>query len=106
MVYHGDLRTANVLRKCKVLLKLTSSKTLALNEVLHVPNIRVNLVFVTLLGKFGIKMSFESDKIVITKNNVFVGKEYCNHGLFVLNVDNEMNENPSSFAYLLDSIDL
>jgi len=106
MVYHGDLRLANVLRKCKILLKLTLSKTLALNEVLHVPNIRVNLVFVTLLGNFGIKMSFESDKIVMTKNNVFVGKEYCNHGLFVLNVANEWMKNTFSSTYLLNFIDL
>jgi len=40
------------------------------------------------------------------KNNVFVGKRYCYHGLFVLNVANEMNGHASSSAYLLDSIDL
>ena len=101
-----DSRTANVVGKYKVLLKLTSGKTLALNEVLHVPNIRANLVSIALLGKFRIKVSIESNKIVMTKNNVLWGKGYCNHGLFVLNVDNEMNENPSCFAYLLDSIDL
>ena len=31
-------------------------------------------------------MSFEFYKIVMTKNNVFVEKEYCDSGLFVLNV--------------------
>ena len=56
------------------MLKLTSGKTLALNEVLHVPNIRGNLVFVALLGKEWVKVSFEYDKIVMIKNNVFVGK--------------------------------
>jgi len=58
-------------------------KTLALNNVLHVPNIRTNLIFVALLSKVGIKVSFKSDKIVMTKNNVFVGKSYCDKGLFV-----------------------
>jgi hypothetical protein len=106
VVYLGDSRTTNVLGKGKVILKLTSGKTLVLNEVLHVPNIRANLVSVAVLGKFGIKVSFESDKIVMTKNNVFVGKGYCNHGLFVLNVAENMNENASSSAYLLDSYDL
>nr|KYP65231.1 hypothetical protein KK1_011463 [Cajanus cajan] len=43
---------------------------LALNNVLHVPSIRVNLVSIALLGKVGVKVSFESDKIVMTKNNV------------------------------------
>jgi len=32
VVYLGDSRTANVLRKCKVFLKLTSGKTLALKK--------------------------------------------------------------------------
>lgn len=60
--------------KEKVFLKLTSGKTLVMTNVLHVPSIRVNLVSVSLLGKVGIKMSFESDKIIMTKNNVFCGK--------------------------------
>ena len=72
---------------------MTLDKTLTLNEVLCVPNIRENLIFVALLREFRIKVSFESDKIVMTMNNVYVGKCYCNHGLFVLNVANEMNEN-------------
>ena len=67
VVYLGDSHTAQVLGKGKVMLKLTSGKTLALNNVLHVPNIRENLVSVALLGKVGVKVSFESDKIVKTK---------------------------------------
>jgi len=59
-----------VLGKGKVLLKLVSGKTLALSDVLHVPSIKVNLILVALLGKVGVKMSFESDKIVMTKNNI------------------------------------
>ena len=78
VVYLGHSHTAHVLGKCKVMLKLTSGKTLALNEVLHVPNIRANLVSVAVLGKVGVKVSFESHKIVMIKNNVFVGKRFCN----------------------------
>ena len=59
-----------------------------------------------LLGKIRVKVSFEFDKIVMTKNNIFVKKGYCNQGLFVLNIDNVMNENASSFVYLLDFIDM
>ena len=29
---------------------------------------------------------FDSEKIVLTKNDVFVGKGYCNQGLFMSNV--------------------
>ena len=101
----GDSRTGNAFEKYKVL-KLISSKTLALNEVLHVPNIKANLVSISLLGKIKIKVLIEFDKIVMTKNNVLWGKWYCNHVLFVLNIANEMNENASSSTYLPDFIDL
>ena len=50
VVYLSDSHTTQVLGKCKVMLKLTLRKTLALNEVLHVANIRVNLVSIALLG--------------------------------------------------------
>jgi len=79
-VYLGDWRITLVQGKEKVLLKLTFGKTLALNYVLHVPSIRVNFVSVTFLGKVGVKISFESDKIIMTKNNVFVVKGYCDQG--------------------------
>jgi hypothetical protein len=79
VVYLEDSRIANVLGKGKVLLKLTLGKTLALNEMMHVPNIRANLVSMALLGKFRIKVLFKFDKIVMTKNNVFMGKGYYNH---------------------------
>ena len=59
VVYLSDSHIAQVLGKGKVKLKLTSGKTLALNDVLHVPNIRANLVLAALLGKVGVKVSFE-----------------------------------------------
>ena len=91
LIYLSDSRTAAVSGKGKVMLKLTSGKTLALSDVLHVPNIRTNLISVALLSKVGIKVSFESDKIIMTKNNVFVGKCYCDKGLFVLNIAEVMH---------------
>ena len=43
----------------------------------------------------------------MTKNEVFVGKGYCSGELFKLNVLNIINnENVSSSAYVVDSIDL
>ena len=38
----------------------------------------------------------------MTKNNVFVGKAYCDQGLFVLNVFEVINENAYFFAHLID----
>ena len=90
-VYLGDFRTTQVQGNGKVMLKLISGKTLALNDVLHVPSMRANLIFVALLGKAGVKISFKSDKIVMARNNIFVGKGNCNQGLFVLNVSKIIN---------------
>ena len=106
VVYLGDSHTAQVLGKGKVMLKLTSGKTLALNNVLHVPNIRANLVSVVLSEKVGVKVSFEFDKIIMTKNNVFMRKEFCNQRLFVLSISEVINGNASSSAYLVDSYDI
>ncbi|XP_075077172.1 uncharacterized protein LOC142163917 [Nicotiana tabacum] len=50
-VYMGDSTTAKVMGKGKILLKLTSEKTLALNNVLYVPSLRRNLVSGALLNK-------------------------------------------------------
>ena len=85
-VFMGDSRSSSVIGKGKVLLNLTSGKVLALNDVLHVPDSRWNLVSMPLLEKAGVKIMFESDKIMLTKNDVFVGKTYCNQGLFMLNI--------------------
>ena len=49
IIYMGNSATAGVCGKGKILLKLTSGKTLALNNVLYVPSMRRNLVSGALL---------------------------------------------------------
>ena len=79
----------------------------ALSDVLHVPNIRWNLVSISLLGKARVRILFDSDIIVLTKNDAFVGNGYCNQGLFMLNVSDIINNNTSSsFAYIVDYCDI
>ena len=72
----GNSATSIVEGKGKVVLKLTSGKELTLNEVLYVPDIRKNLVSGSLLSKHGFRMVFESDKVVLTKSGMYVGKGY------------------------------
>ncbi|KAK4404477.1 Retrovirus-related Pol polyprotein from transposon TNT 1-94 [Sesamum angolense] len=80
-VFMGNSTTAGVLGKGKILLKLTSGKTLALIDVLYVPSLRRNLVS----GRKG----------------------YSSDGLFVLNTIPVMfNKNSSNSAYLIESIDV
>ncbi|KAK4397915.1 hypothetical protein Sango_1267000 [Sesamum angolense] len=74
-VFMGNSTTVGVLDKGKILLKLTSDKILALIDVLYVSSLRRNLVSGSLLNKAGLKIVLESDKVIITKNNNFVGKE-------------------------------
>ena len=45
-----------------ILLKLTSGKVIALSDVLHVQDIRWNLVLVSLLRKARVRIMFDSDK--------------------------------------------
>lgn len=56
--------------------KMTFGKLLTLNKVLHVPTIRRNLVSVEQLIKNGFKLVLVSEKTVIIKNNMFLGKDY------------------------------
>ena len=50
-VFMGDSRSSPVVGEGNVLLKLTSGKILSLTDVLHVPQIRWNLISVSLLEK-------------------------------------------------------
>ena len=60
----------------------------------------------SLLSKKGFRLVFESDKFVLTKSGIYVGKGYMSNGLFKMNVmtivSDFNNENTSS-AYMLES---
>lgn len=87
----------------KVLLKITSGKVVTLNKVSYVPKLRKNLVSIPGLTKNGFKCVFVSDKVVISKNDMYVGKDYLNDGLFKFNVIAvDMNKDFAS-SYLLES---
>ena len=66
-LFMGNSRSSPVIGKGKVLLKMTSKKVLTLFYVLHIPDIRWNLVSVSLLGKAEVRIMFDSDKIVLTR---------------------------------------
>ena len=53
---------------------MTSEKELTLTNVLYVPEIRKDLVFGSLLSKNGFKIIFESDKFILSKREMYVGK--------------------------------
>ncbi|KAK9733253.1 hypothetical protein RND81_04G054700 [Saponaria officinalis] len=101
----GNSSSAVITGKAKIFLKLTFGRTLALSNVLHVPTLRRNLVSCALLNKAGVKLVFEAGKVVMSRNEDFVGKGYLCGGLFVLNVDSPIiNNNASTSTYIAESI--
>ncbi|GJR53572.1 retrovirus-related pol polyprotein from transposon TNT 1-94 [Tanacetum coccineum] len=69
-LYMGNSATADIKGEGDVVLKMTSEKELKLTNVLYVPEIRKNLVSGWLLNKFGFHLVFESDKFVLSKNQI------------------------------------
>lgn len=85
-VYMGNSSNSKVLNKGNILLKLSSSKILSLNNVLYVPALHRNLISCGLLNKANIKLIFESNKLVLSRNGNYVGKGYLSGGLFVIKI--------------------
>lgn len=105
-VYLGDFYSALVVGKGKFLLELTFGKSLVLNNALHVPSIRYNLVSMFMLGMTNVKVSFKGYKVVITMGGTSIENEYSSNELFKINVlDISMNKNVSS-AYIVESFNL
>ncbi|KAH1082979.1 hypothetical protein J1N35_022740 [Gossypium stocksii] len=104
-VHMGNLSISEILAKGKLLLKLTSGKTLALNNVLYVPSLYRNLIISGLLNKVGIKLVFESNKLVLSRNRDYVKNGYLCGGLFV--IETMFNNNKViTFAYIVESFDM
>ncbi|XXG85845.1 hypothetical protein AAC387_Pa11g0861 [Persea americana] len=102
-LFMGNFATSKVESQGQVVLKMTSGKELTLNNVLHVPDIRKNLLSGSLLSKKGSKLVFESDKFVLTKSEMYVGKGYMSDGLFKMNVMTIVHNKNKSSAYMLES---
>ena len=105
----GNSSSSKVEGQGKVVLKMTSGKELTLNDGLHVPKIRKNLVSGSLLSKKGFKLVFVSEKFILTKNGMYVGKGYMSNGIFKMNVmtvvppTKNINNKNTSPAYMLES---
>ncbi|GKC94260.1 zinc finger, CCHC-type containing protein, partial [Tanacetum coccineum] len=67
-------------------LKFSCGKIISLFNVLHVPNIRKNLVSNSVLNNCGYKQVIESNKFVLSKHGVFIGFGYLSNHMFRLNI--------------------
>ena len=103
----GNEGRSKVFGKGSVELLFTSGRKITLANVLHVPDMNRNLVSGDLLRKPGIKSVYESGKLILSRNGAFIGKGYSSDGMVKLCiVDNGINNNNVSFAYMLDSVSL
>ncbi|GJS38074.1 zinc finger, CCHC-type containing protein [Tanacetum coccineum] len=89
ILYMGNESTALVHGRGCVDLKFSSWKIVSLFNVLHVPNIRKNLVSSSVLNNYGYKQVIESTKFVLSKHGVFIGFGYLSNHMFRLNIIND-----------------
>ena len=73
-----------IMGKENILLKFNSGKLLSLSNVLCVPSLRGNLVSGILFNKAELRTVVGDNRVVISRNGVFVGKGCLNGSLFVL----------------------
>ena len=57
-----------------------------MNDVLHVPDIRTNLISGSILSNKGFRMIFDLDKFILTKGGMYLGKGYLVDCVFNANV--------------------
>jgi len=101
-VLMGNHNSTKVLRKRTIKLNFTSGQKLFLINLFHVPEIRKNLVFASLLSKKRFKIVLESDKVSVTKSGMFVEKGYSCDDMFKFSI-NKIN---IISAYIVDSTSL
>ncbi|GKB98397.1 zinc finger, CCHC-type containing protein [Tanacetum coccineum] len=85
----GNESTTPVHGRGCVDLKFSSGKIVSLFNVLHVLNIRKNLVSSSVLNNYGYKQVIESNKFVLSKHGVFIGFGYLTNQMFKLNIVND-----------------
>ncbi|WVZ87018.1 hypothetical protein U9M48_033720 [Paspalum notatum var. saurae] len=85
-VLMGNGSAASILGTGTVDLKFTSGKIVQLKNVQHVPSMNKNLVSGSLLLRDGFKVVLESNKVVVSRHGLFIGKGYVSGGLFRLSL--------------------
>ncbi|GJT55389.1 zinc finger, CCHC-type containing protein [Tanacetum coccineum] len=79
ILHMGNESTALVHGRGCVDLRFSYEKIVSLFNVLHVPNIRKNLVSSSVWNNYGYKQVIESNKFVLSKHGVFIGFGYLSN---------------------------
>jgi hypothetical protein len=102
-VLMGNHNSTKVHGKGTIEMQFTYGKKLILTNVFHVPKMKKNLVSANLLCKKGIKVVIEFDKLILSKNEIFIGKSYSCDGMFKLSI---INKAISHSSYIVESSSL
>ena len=104
----GNDGRSKVLGIGNVEIVFASGKRVTLTNVFHVSKMNRNLASEDLLGKPGIKSVFESGKLILSHNGMFVSKGYSSAGMVKLctNDNVSINNKSVSSTYIVDSITL
>ncbi|CDY56387.1 BnaCnng30200D [Brassica napus] len=93
---------SSVIEGCgEVKLALTFGQEIILINVKYVPDMRKNLISGSLLSKAGFVVTFESDKFVLKKNDIFLGKGFVEDGLVKMCIKTVLFTNEPN-AYLVE----
>ena len=102
-----DDSTRELKGTARIDLRMTSGKVLTLQDVLHVPSLWRNLISESSFFRAGYRIVKESNKFIISKSNIFFGKDFVCDGLFRLNVINPSDNKISiSIALNIESFDI
>lgn len=75
---------AEVMNVGTILLKLTSGKSLTLQNVKHMPVVKKNMIYGSLLSKAGLIMDISASQMVMSYKGNYFGKVFCIKGMFKL----------------------
>ena len=102
VLYMGNTSTIDIKGIGQVQFVFTSKKSVTINDVYYVLEVRKNLISGFLLNKFGFKQVYEVDNYILSTGSVFVGKGYAGSDMFKLNVITTSSENRmNDYAYML-----
>jgi hypothetical protein len=110
-LYIRNLSIFKVLGVEKAILKMTLKKLLTLNNMLHVVDIKIDLIFGSLWRKNSFKFIFESDKYILFKNKMLIGNWCFSDVIFkmsvmtIITMDEKSNNNTSS-SHMFESCDM
>jgi len=106
VIFMDNTSTIDVKGIVQVKLMFTSGKTLTLNDIYFVLEVRKNLVC-GFLPNCGFKQVYEANKFILSKGSLFVGKGYGSSDMFKLNAitpsGNMMNDPIYMLMYYVSS---